>query len=73
MYTKNNCIIIEEMKGYSPGDKVTGFTDISGTNFVINNKDVVRIYECLKMRCERTGADFSKYCDSLFQGDSESV
>jgi hypothetical protein len=70
MYTKNDNIIIEEIKSYSPGYTQTTFRDVSGACITINNKDVIRIYECLKMQCEKSDTDFKEYCDNLFKGEA---
>lgn len=71
MYTKNGNIIIEEIKSYSPGYSQTTFKDASDTYITISNKDIVRIYECLKMQCERSDTNFKEYCDNLFKGETQ--
>jgi len=67
MYSKNGAIIIEEIMSYSPGAKETFMRDQTGIQFMISNKDLIRLYEGLKYTVEKTlKKNFDEYCNSLF-------
>jgi len=67
MYTENGSIVIERVVRFSVHEKCTSAVDITESNFVIPNSELVRLYEVLKLTVERQGRDWSKYCDNLFE------
>ena len=57
---------------YSPGAKETFMRDESGIQFIISNKDLIKLYDGLKYTIERSlNKDFEEYADSLFKFGDE--
>jgi hypothetical protein len=69
LYTKNSTIFIENVKRFSVNSYSIDFVDKSETRISIEPKDIVRLYEALKLTIERNGSNFEDYCDKLFSTD----
>jgi hypothetical protein len=70
MYTQNGTIILERIVRFSHHDKHTSTVDITESRVDIPNREIVRLYECLKLVVERRGLDWKDYCDRLFEDDN---
>jgi hypothetical protein len=66
----NGIIIINnDIAGTSPCSEFTGFTDIKGNKYQIDNKIIVRLYELLKFHHEKPqiylGKNIQMICTEL--------
>ena len=42
-----------------------------GITCEIGNKNIIRLYECLKYNIERKGIDFENYCKKIMKGKDD--
>jgi len=69
MKIKNGIVFLEGVTGFSPGHQQTSFKDNTLTEIIIDNKDLVRLYEGLRHVIKERGYDWDKYCDDLFKDE----
>lgn len=61
MLIANGIVHIRDTSGIDPGLCTTSFRDETGTQIVIYNQLLVRLYECLKTDFESKGIHFDEY------------
>jgi hypothetical protein len=68
MKTESGIIFLESISRYSPGITETSFVDKTETHFIINNKEIIRLYEGIKNVVEKKlNRNWEDYCDKLFE------
>jgi hypothetical protein len=68
MKSEKGTIFLEGISRFSPGIFDTTFIDNTEIRFVIDNIDIIRLYEGLKTKVERNlNRNWEDYCNNLFK------
>lgn len=66
-------VVLEKVCGISPSSHQTVLRERSGTALVINNADLARAYEILKVDLERRGVNFDEHIKMLIDKQTKEM